>query len=49
MEQIRLYVSGENVFEYSKLLKYFDPELTTIDGFMYPMTRKYSFGINVTF
>jgi TonB-linked SusC/RagA family outer membrane protein len=49
LSRVRVYVSGENLFEYSKLLKDFDPELTTIDGFMYPMLRKYSFGLNVTF
>jgi len=49
MERVRFYVSGDNICEYSKLFKDFDPELNTIDGYMYPMTRKYSLGINVTF
>lgn len=49
LDRIRVYVSGDNLCEYSKMLKDFDPELKSVDGYMYPMTRKYSFGINVTF
>lgn len=49
LERVRVYVSADNLCEYTKLLKHFDPELTSIDGYMYPMTRKYSLGINVTF
>ncbi len=48
LERLRLYFSGENLFEYSKLNKNFDPELTSIDGYIYPIMRNFSFGINVT-
>lgn len=46
---LRVYFSGENLFEFSKLLKDYDPELTTISGYMYPIMRNYSIGLNVTF
>lgn len=47
-EKLRIYFSGENLFEVSKLLKDYDPELTTAHGYMYPMMRNFSFGINLT-
>lgn len=49
IEKLRLYFSGENLFEFSKLFKYYDPELTMVSGYMYPIMRSYSLGINVTF
>lgn len=49
IQSVRLYFSGDNLCEYSKLKKDFDPELTTADGFMYPITRNYSVGLNVNF
>ena len=49
LEKLRLYFSGENVFEISKLNKNFDPELTSINGFVYPIMRNFSFGINLSF
>lgn len=48
IERIRLYFSGENLCEFSKLNENFDPELTTANGFMYPIMRSFSFGINLT-
>lgn len=48
LERVRIYFSGENLFEISKLNKNFDPELTSIDGFAYPIMRNISFGLNVT-
>ncbi|MGL6179199.1 MAG: SusC/RagA family TonB-linked outer membrane protein, partial [Tannerellaceae bacterium] len=49
IEKLRLYFSGENLFEFSKLFKHYDPELTMVSGYMYPIMRSYSFGLNVTF
>lgn len=49
LERLRVYFSGDNLAEYSKLNKAFDPELTTPSGFMYPIMRSFSFGLNVTF
>lgn len=48
LERLRLYFSGENLFEFSKLNKNFDPELTSTAGYIYPIMRNFSFGINVT-
>lgn len=52
LSRVRLYVSGDNIFEWSALKKYFDPEAVTDNdsyGYVYPFNRQYSFGINVTF
>lgn len=49
VSRLRVYFSGENLFEFSKLQKEYDPELTTEGGFMYPIMRNYSIGLNVTF
>jgi len=52
MQKVRLYVSGENLWTGTNLSKIFDPEL--IDrpgsgGVQYPLSKVFSFGINVTF
>lgn len=52
ISKIRIYVSGDNLFEWSALKKYFDPESVTNEdsfGYVYPFNRQYSFGINATF
>ena len=52
LSRVRLYVSGDNLCEWSGLKKYFDPEAVTyLDscGYVYPFNRQYSFGVNVTF
>ncbi|MCC8155524.1 MAG: hypothetical protein LIP01_15910 [Tannerellaceae bacterium] len=43
----RLYFNAENLWEYSKLLDGFDPEIAQVN--LYPLTRAFSFGVNVTF
>lgn len=51
LNRVRIYVSGDNLFEWSGLKKYFDPEAVTNSdsyGYVYPFNRQYSFGINVT-
>ena len=48
IQKLRIYFSGENLFEFSKLYKDYDPELTDINGFVYPIMRNFSFGLNVT-
>src|SRR5690606_34209709 len=43
----RIYLSGNNIWESTKMLDIFDPE-----GFasnMYPLTRSFSVGLNLTF
>lgn len=49
IERLRLYFSGENLFEFSKLNKNFDPELTSTAGYIYPIMRNFSLGVNLTF
>lgn len=52
LSRIRVYISGDNLFEWSELKRYFDPEaVTNADsyGYVYPFNRQYSFGVNVTF
>ena len=49
VNRLRVYFSGENLFEFSKLQKDYDPELTKTNGYMYPIMRNYSIGLNVTF
>ncbi|KIO78226.1 hypothetical protein TH53_04900 [Pedobacter lusitanus] len=47
LENVHFYVSGENLFEYSKLKVKLDPE--GLQGNIYPFQRTYSFGMNLNF
>ena len=47
--KLRIYFSGDNLCEYSKLLNAFDPELNVSGGYMYPIMRSFSFGMNLSF
>lgn len=47
--KLRIYFSGENICEYSKLLNAFDPELNVSGGYMYPIMRSFSLGANLSF
>ncbi|WP_455644026.1 SusC/RagA family TonB-linked outer membrane protein [Parabacteroides sp.] len=71
IQQLKVYVSGQNLWEATGLYKYLDPDVvgsrqsstkdsngnevtvgslaTDSGGRVYPFTRSYSFGINVTF
>lgn len=52
LSRVRVFVSGDNLFEWSALRRYFDPEAVTDTseyGYVYPFNRQYSFGMNVTF
>lgn len=45
-----IYVSGENLFELTKIKGPYDPEAARGNGVMlYPFMRTYSFGVNLTF
>ncbi len=46
LENVRIYFSGENLFEATKLSKNFDPE--QLDQTTHPLTRTFSFGLNIT-
>lgn len=43
--RVRVYVTGQNLFEITKLHKAFDPEL--LGGQTYPLSRAWSFGLQV--
>ena len=52
LNRVRLYVSADNLFEWSGVKPFFDPESitdTSTFGYVYPFSRQYSFGLNVTF
>jgi TonB-linked SusC/RagA family outer membrane protein len=49
--RLRIFCSADNLYEWSALKKYFDPEAVTDEsgyGYTYPFSRQYSFGINLT-
>lgn len=43
----RIYFAGNNIWKSTRMLNIFDPESTTTN--MYPLTKSFSFGINLTF
>lgn len=50
LSQASVYVSAENLFEFTKIKGAYDPEMAGGSGNMlYPFMRTYSFGINLTF
>jgi TonB-linked SusC/RagA family outer membrane protein len=49
LDLLRIYFSGENIFEITKMLKAYDPELNIAGGYMYPIMRNFSIGLNLTF
>lgn len=53
LSNVRFYVSGENLFTVTNLIETFDPETIGLggynDGKTYPLSKVYSFGINVNF
>jgi TonB-linked SusC/RagA family outer membrane protein len=46
IDNLRIYFSSQNIWEYSPILEIFDPELTSVHR--YPLNRSFSLGINVT-
>jgi hypothetical protein len=54
MDSIRFYVSGQNLITWDNLkMKTLDPESfsteANLSGIVYPMTKMYNFGMNITF
>ena len=47
ISKLRLYVTGENLFTWTDLISSFDPE--TLNNMTYPITKKVSVGLNLTF
>lgn len=48
VDRVRLFFSGENLFEFTNLMDYLDPEIVG-DRTAYPFQRTYSFGLNFNF
>jgi len=52
LQNVRVYVSGENLWTITGLSKTMDPETVGIGkqgGTVYPLSRTYSFGLSVNF
>jgi TonB-linked SusC/RagA family outer membrane protein len=52
LQKFRVYVSGENILTFSKMMDSFDPEanVTSAGGYLvYPLSKAFYVGINVTF
>src|SRR3546814_348181 len=53
ISKVRIYLSGENLFTFSKMIDIFDPETVGLngwnDGKSYPFAKVYSLGLNVNF
>lgn len=49
LSRVRVYFSGDNIFELSGLYKYYKVDPEGLGGQEYPLQRSYSMGINVTF
>ncbi|WP_345006942.1 TonB-dependent receptor [Snuella lapsa] len=49
ISKLRFFVTGENIFEWSDIKNFIDPEATGAEGYAYPFQRKLSMGLNVTF
>lgn len=50
MEKLRVYVTGQDLFEISDILEVMDPEIeSNASRGMYPFFRSWTLGLNVTF
>jgi hypothetical protein len=50
VSRLRIFATGENLFEFSSVKKYYDPEsIEDGYGWAYPFQRKYAMGINLDF
>lgn len=50
ISRLRVYATGENLYEFSSIKKYFDPEsIEDGYGWAYPFQRKFAFGVNLDF
>ncbi len=49
VSKLRVFVTGENIYEWSSIKKHIDPEATGNRGYAYPFFRKLSAGLSLTF
>lgn len=48
-DRVRVFVTGENLLTFTKLMKIVDPEIVNSDAKVYPLQRTWAFGVNITF
>lgn len=48
LQNLRIYISGDNLATFTKMQKSVDPELAIDAGKIYPLQRFFSFGLNLT-
>lgn len=49
MSKVRVFVSGQDLWEYTKVFNFIDPETPDNKDFVYPFYRVVSTGLNITF
>jgi len=50
LQKLRVYISGEDIWEHTKMLSVFDPEVgNNATANYYPFFRTWAVGVNVTF
>ena len=50
IKMLRVYISGDNIFTFTKFWPGWDPEIPAgSNGFYYPQVKSYNVGLNVTF
>lgn len=50
LEKLRVYVTGEDIWEHTNMLSVFDPEIgNNVKRDLYPFFRSWTIGLNVTF
>ena len=47
IQRLRIFIQGENLLTFTPLIDSFDPE--TLNNLTYPINKKYSVGLNLTF
>ena len=48
LDQVKLVVSGHNVFVLKTYTEDFDPQMQSFAGWYYPQTKSFTFGLNIT-
>jgi hypothetical protein len=48
MKSLRVYMNGQNLVTWTSM-PYFDPEIPSSNGSVYPMMRVFNFGLNIQF
>ena len=49
VSNLRVYVTGDNILTYSKLPKGWDPEMGSGEAKIYPLTKTWLFGVQLSF